>query len=291
MLKRRSSLLAAVALMLLCSCVDQSGSEKKKDQSIAVTSVASAEILDALEVPASQVVGIPSSDSYTIPKRYQGITSLGTAMTPDMEILSSLNPGIVISPNSLESELASKYESIHVDSVFLNLKSVSGMYKSIEELGVYLGREKQAEKLVDEFVAFMQEYSSAHTESPKVLILMGLPGSYVAATESSYVGDLVRLAGGSNVYGDGDGKDFLNANAEDMLKKKPDIILRTSHATPEQVKTMFAKEFKDNDIWNKFDAVKNNKVYDLSNESFGMSANMKYKKALKELEKLLYAED
>ena len=277
--------------MLLCGCVDQSGSEKKKNQSIAVTSVASAEILDALEVPASQVVGIPSSDSYTIPKRYQGITSLGTAMTPDMEILSSLNPGIVISPNSLESELASKYESIHVDSVFLNLKSVSGMYKSIEELGVYLGREKQAEKLVDEFVNFMQEYSSAHTESPKVLILMGLPGSYVAATESSYVGDLVRLAGGSNVYGDGDGKDFLNANAEDMLKKKPDIILRTSHAMPEQVKTMFAKEFKDNDIWNKFDAVKNNKVYDLSNESFGMSANMKYKKALKELEKLLYAED
>lgn len=291
MLKRRSSLLAAAALMLLCGCVDQSGSEKKKDQSIAVTSVASAEILDALEVPASQVVGIPSSDSYTIPKRYQGITSLGTAMTPDMEILSSLNPGIVISPNSLESELASKYESIHVDSVFLNLKSVSGMYKSIEELGAYLGREKQAEKLVDEFVSFMQEYSSAHTESPKVLILMGLPGSYVAATESSYVGDLVRLAGGSNVYGDGDGKDFLNANAEDMLKKKPDIILRTSHAMPEQVKTMFAKEFKDNDIWNKFDAVKNNKVYDLSNESFGMSANMKYKKALKELEKLLYAED
>lgn len=291
MLKRRSSLLAAAALMLLCGCVDQSGSEKKKNQSIAVTSVASAEILDALEVPASQVVGIPSSDSYTIPKRYQGITSLGTAMTPDMEILSSLNPGIVISPNSLESELASKYESIHVDSVFLNLKSVSGMYKSIEELGVYLGREKQAEKLVDEFVNFMQEYSSAHTESPKVLILMGLPGSYVAATESSYVGDLVRLAGGSNVYGDGDGKDFLNANAEDMLKKKPDIILRTSHAMPEQVKTMFAKEFKDNDIWNKFDAVKNNKVYDLSNESFGMSANMKYKKALKELEKLLYAED
>lgn len=277
--------------MLLYGCVDQSGSEKKKDQSIAVTSVASAEILDALEVPASQVVGIPSSDSYTIPKRYQGITSLGTAMTPDMEVLSSLNPGIVISPNSLESELASKYESIHVDSVFLNLKSVSGMYKSIEELGVYLGREKQAEKLVDEFVTFMQEYSSAHTENPKVLILMGLPGSYVAATESSYVGDLVRLAGGSNVYGDGDGKDFLNVNAEDMLKKKPDIILRTSHAMPEQVKTMFAKEFKDNDIWNKFDAVKNNKVYDLSNESFGMSANMKYKKALKELEKLLYAED
>ena len=69
-----------------------------------------------------------------------------------------------------------------------------------------------------------------------MLILMGLPGSYVVATESSYVGSLVKLAGGVNVYGDGDGQDFLNINPEDMVEKAPDIILRTSHALPEQVK-------------------------------------------------------
>ena len=29
---------------------------------------------------------------------------------------------------------------------------------------------------------------------------MGLPGSYVVATDKSYVGSLVELAGGDNVY-------------------------------------------------------------------------------------------
>ena len=36
-------------------------------------------------------------------------------------------------------------------------------------------------------------------KKPKVLILMGLPGSYMAASEKSYVGNLVKLAGGENI--------------------------------------------------------------------------------------------
>lgn len=55
---------------------------------------------------------------------------------------------------------------------------------------------------------------------------MGLPGSYIVATDNSYVGSLVKLAGGTNVYGDGGGEEFLTANTEDMQTKDPDIILR-----------------------------------------------------------------
>ena len=83
----------------------------------------------------------------------------------------------------------------------------------------------------------MEEYRSASEgrESPRVLVLMGLPGSYIVATESSYVGSLVKLAGGMNIYGDGDGQEFLVANTEDMKEKDPDIILRAAHALPDDV--------------------------------------------------------
>lgn len=120
---------------------------------------------------------------------------------------------------------------------------------------------------------------------------MGLPGSYVVATESSYVGNLVKLAGGTNVYGDGDGQDFVNVNTEDMLAKEPDIILRTSHAMPEQVAAMFAEEFETNDIWKHFEAVQNGKVYDLDNEKCGMSATFRYKEAVEEIRGFLYTEE
>ena len=201
-------------------------------------------------------------------------------------------PDIVLSPNSLEGELKSQYENIGVESYFLDLKSTEGMYESILALGKMLGKEEEAEKLHQEFEDFKNDFAQKHNEqeAPTVLILMGLPGSYVVATESSYVGSLVKLAGGVNVYGDGNGQDFLNINPEDMVEKAPDIILRTSHALPEQVKKMFAEEFATNDIWKHFEAVQNARVYDLDNEKFGMSANFQYEEALKELETFLYQE-
>lgn len=288
----KSKFILAVSLLLLTGCVNQSQSASA-EQRIVATSVTVTEILDALEVDASQVVGVPSSDSYTIPERYQNIETTGTAMSPDMEIVTRLAPTLILTPNSLEGDLAETYEKAGFESAFLNLKSVSGMYKSIEELGALLGKEDKAEELINAFVSYMQSYQSRHQDktAPKVLILMGLPGSYVVATSSSYAGNLVELAGGENVYGDGDGTDFLNVNPEDMLKQNPDIILRTSHAMPEQVKEMFATEFSENTIWSQFDAVKNKKVYDLSNEYFGMSANFNYQLGLEELEGILYGDD
>lgn len=289
--KLKNSLLALVIGTMMVGCVDQSGKSNDDVLTIAATSVAVAEILDKLDVPSEQVVGIPTTESYTVPKKYQKATELGTAMSPDMEILSTLMPSLVLSPNSLEGDLANKYEKIGVSSSFLNLKSVTGMFKSIEEIGKLLDKETEATKLVDEFVNYMVEFRDKYQNntSPRILILMGLPGgSYLVATESSYVGDLVRLAGGTNVYGDGDGTDFVNVNAEDMLQQNPDIILRTSHAMSEEVMKNFETEFSENDIWSKFVAVQNNKVFNLDNNYFGMSANFNYQKGLEELEGILY---
>lgn len=286
--------LVVCASVLLVACVDQKAGANSpaKDFKIACTSVATCNVLEKLEVPASQVVAIPKSLSYKVPKEYENAKELGTAMAPDMELLKASKANLILSPNSLEDDLAKKYENIKVDSMFLNLKSTAGLYKSVQELGDILGKKAQADKLVGEFISFMKAFHEKNQlkKSPTVLVLMGLPGSYVVATDESYVGSLVKLAGGENVYGDGKGKDFLNINPEEMVKKKPDIIVRTSHAMPEQVMEMFAKEFKENNIWQHFDAVKQNKVYDLSYNEFGMSATFEYEKALNYLEKLFYGD-
>ena len=286
-MKKIKLIAALLSALFLTGCVDQSGNQSAdndtKEKRIVATSVATCEILDKLEVEG--VVGVTKTDSYSIPKRYENAESVGSPMAPDMEIIKSLKPGIVLSPNSLEGELKSQYENIGVESYFLDLKSTEGMYESILALGKMLGKEEEAEKLHQEFEDFKNDFAQKHNEqeAPTVLILMGLPGSYVVATESSYVGSLVKLAGGVNVYGDGNGQDFLNINPEDMVEKAP-------HARPEQVKKMFAEEFATNDIWKHFEAVQNARVYDLDNEKFGMSANFQYEEALKELETFLYQE-
>lgn len=255
---------------------------------IIATSPATADICDKLDL---DLVGVCSSSISTISERYQDVTTVGTAMSPDMEIVASLKPDWILSPISLQSDLQPKYENIGTDWAFLNLRSVQGMYRSIQELGEIFDREEQADALVKEFQDFYEKYKKKNEgkDHPKVLILMGLPGSYIIATEKSYVGSLVALAGGENVYTDSS-QEFLTVNTEDMKTKEPDIILRAAHALPDQVVEMFNEDFKTNDIGKHFDSVKNGRVYDLTYENFGMSATFRYPKALEELQPILYPE-
>lgn len=281
-------ILTLIIALSLCSCVDQHA-EKKKDsgenKKVIATSPATVEICNKLDI---KLIAVPESD-FTIADKYKDLPRIGSPMSPDIEKIKSLSPDYVLSPISLKNELEKKYKNAELNYEFINLGSVDGMFDSIKKLGDEFGREKEAKALIDEHKQYMKKFNSSveGKKHPKVLVLMGLPGSYVIATNKSYVGSLVELAGGENVYTD-DSKEFLTVNTEDMKTKNPDIILRASHAMPDDVKNMFAKEFAENDIWKHFDAVQNGKVYDLDNTLFNMSANFNYRNALEELKKLLY---
>lgn len=282
----------AGALMLL-GCVDQHPERTAREDGtyeprIVATSPAVAEICDKLEL---DLVGVPTT-SRGLPERYTNLDQVGTAMAPDLEILKSLRPDYVLSPNSLQSDLQPKYASALMASIFLDLRSVQGLYTSISYLGEKFGRVEQAQALVDEYTQFIEEYQAQNEgkEAPTVLVLMGVPGSYVVATPNSYVGSLVELAGGQNVYAEAE-EEFINVNTEDMLARDPDIILRASHALPTQVMAMFANEFSTNDIWKHFQAVQEGQVYDLPSDAFGMSAEFNYPEALAVLQPILYGDE
>ena len=280
-----------LASLLLTSCVSQKSGKKANNGElrIAATSMATVYIMEKLNV---DLVAVPNSEIDPMPERYKDVPKVGMAMTPDIEKLKQINPDYVFSPVSLISDLLPKYKAADLDYGFLNLNNTDGMYKSIEDLGKLLNRKKEAKELIDDYKKFIDDYKEKHKDkkAPRVLILMGLPGSYVVATENSYAGSLVKLAGAENVY-EGTDQQFITINTEDMLKKDPDMILRTAHALPDQVMAMFKKDFAENDIWKHFRAVKEGKVYDLDYKKFGMSAKFNYKEALNDLDKLFYGKD
>lgn len=285
--------LLTLAALVLTGCVDQTGGDVKradgKELKIVATSPAVADIMARLDV---DLAGVSESSLSKIPARYDGVTKIGLAMNPDMEIIKTINPDYVIGPAALQTDMEPKLMAAGVKGVFINLESVEGLYKSVEELGELLGKQKEAREMTDEFSSFYYLYQNENQEkkSPKVLILMGLPGSYVVATGKSYVGSLVRLAGGVNVYED-ETVNFITANTEDMQSRNPDIILRAAHAMPEDVVQMFRDEFETNDIWKHFKAVKNGTVYDLPYDQFGMSAKFNFPQALETLQPMMYGED
>lgn len=290
-----SGLMALTLVLSLAACVDQGQGKSKEssenaatDQRIVACSMAIAEITEKLDL---DLVGVPTETLSPLPDRYEGVTAVGTPMAPDMEIIQSLNPDVVLCPLTLKPSLETQFEDAGITCYFLNLKSVPGMYKSIQQLGEKFGREDEAQALVDEFTETYEKYAdrNADKESPTVLILMGVPGAYIVATEESYVGSLAKLAGATNVY-EGETEEFIEANTEDMQSRDPDIILRCAHAMPDTVMEMFAKDFETNDIWKHFRAVQEGRVYDLSYDHFGMSAKFNWPEALDELQPYLYGD-
>ena len=293
-MKKLLSLALALAMAFsLAACVDQHPEQQNtetvsENPRLIATSPAIAQICAKLNL---ELVGVCQTTS-TLPEQYQNIETVGMPMNPDLEKLKSLNPDYILSPSTLQNDLQPKYAGIGEAALFLNLKSVDGMYTAIKGLGEKFNRQAEAQEMLAEFDSFMEAFKkqTEGKEAPTVLVLMGLPGSYIVATDSSYVGSLVNLAGGINVYGDGGGEEFLTANTEDMKLKEPDIILRAAHAMPDEVKDMFNKEFSENDIWKHFKAVENGRVYDLDPALFNMSANFSYPEALTALQDMLYGE-
>ena len=85
---------------------------------------------------------------------------VGLAMSPDMEIVSSLNPDWILAPSSLETDLKPKFEELkNTEYAFLNLRSVQGMYRSVQELGEIFGKQQEAEKMTKEFTTFYKSYT------------------------------------------------------------------------------------------------------------------------------------
>ena len=293
-IKRSAAALLCAAIMTgsLTGCAVQNppGEDEGTQQEprIISTSVSICDIMDRMQL---DLVGVPDS-SFRLPSRYDSVKRVGLPMSPDLEIVKSLKPTVIISPNSLQYDLKPQYESVGIASIFMNLMSVEGMMKSIGQLGELYGRKNEAAQILADYENFMKQYNERikGSEKPKVLLLMGLPGSYMVATENSYVGDLVKLAGGENVFAPDGNNAFLNLNTEAIVQTDPDIILRAAHGMPEEVKESFAKEFRENDIWKHFRAVQEGKVYDLDYNIFGMSASLEYQKALTELQDMLYGE-
>ncbi|MGM9929026.1 MAG: heme ABC transporter substrate-binding protein IsdE [Bacillus sp. (in: firmicutes)] len=261
--------------------------EEATEQRIVATTMSIVEIMDELEL---DLVGVPMTSS-EMPERYKGVTEVGSAMNPDVEIIKSLNPTDVLSVTTLEYDLANGFKEVGLPSTFINFQSIADMQSEIIALGEKYDREEQAEQLAEKYTAKLQEIQERvkGKESPRVLVLLGIPGSYLVATTESYVGSLVELVGGTNVI-QGQSVEFLASNTEYLHESNPDIILRLAHGMPEDVVKMFDEEFKTNDVWKHFNAVKNDRVYDLEEPVFGTTANLQADIALEELANILYEE-
>lgn len=250
--------------------------------------VAVAEMLDKLGFDA--VVGVPKS-MYAMPDRYKDLPDIGQPMQPDIEKVTSLTPDLFISVSSLKEANEKKLEEQGISSMFVSLDSYESVLDSIVQLGKALGKEAEAEAFVSETRIKADEIikKTESKESPKVLFLFGSPKSIMVGTKESFTGSLMQALNVHNIADDlGLQGGFVPLNLENVVAANPGIILRLTHANPEDSKKMMDEEFAKNAIWKDMDAVKNGKVYDLDINIFSVSGNVKLVEALETLSNIVF---
>ena len=135
--KRIISMIAAGIMTLgLVSCSSESSEDKtvaigNGEEVVVATSVAVTEILDALGVKVS---GVPST-VYELPESTKGAVEVGNPMSPDLEIIKSLNPTMVVSVDTLGSDYMNLFTENNIPSEFISLESLDGLKEAITNLG------------------------------------------------------------------------------------------------------------------------------------------------------------
>ena len=284
---------AAVTAMMFTGCGAQTSDsevavETETQENVIASSVAVVQILDAIGVP---MVGVPTS-SYELPESVKDAARIGNPMEPDMEIIASLEPTVIVSVDSLSADLQAQFDTLGAESLFVNLSSYDGLKTSVETLGEHFGKAEAAQAVIDAFKEKEENVATAieGKESPDVLIIFGAGSSFMVASETSYVGDLVKRVGGVNVIQNAPAA-FSPVDMEYLASRNPDYILFMAHANPEESLAAFKTEFDSNAAWQNFDAVKENRVIALETGYFGMSANLQAADALEKLVGILYSEN
>lgn len=256
-----------------------------EDSVVVATSVAVVQILDELGVKIS---GVPTT-SYELPESAKGAVEVGTPMNPDLEIIKSLSPDVVVSVDTLGQDFIDNFNQNNIPSEFVNLTSYNDLKETITGLGEKFNKQDKASEIINQLETKERELESKfnNTEKPNVLVIFGAPGTMMLGTEKCYVGNLVNLAGGKNVL-EHSTSSFVQINKEELINLNPDKIVVMTHADPEATKAQVKNTLETDAAWKNLNAVKNGEVHYLENDYFGMSANLKVIEALDMMHDLLY---
>ena len=174
-----------------------------------------------------RLIGRGSYDDW--PARARRLPSVGGYLDPNFEQITMLGPELLILPG--ESVEVTQYAELQQLPVLnVHMDSLASIDAGIEAIGVALGCAREATALrqkIDSEVAALRA-ALKDVERPSAFIVTSRQAHdlntlhTVGAT--SFVSELVDLAGATNIYGDTQ-QAYLEASKETLVKRAPAVII------------------------------------------------------------------
>jgi iron complex transport system substrate-binding protein len=177
-----------------------------------------------------RVVGVSTYCRY--PPQVLSLPKVGTYTKPDPERIARLRPDLVILQKEA-STLAERLPALGIRFLGVKMGSLPEVYSMIQEIGAAAGVPGRAERLNDEIRSRLEAVRAAAAGKPKPTVLMvvgrtpGLLTNLIGVGASAYLGELLEIAGGSNVLR-GTAIAYPHISLETVVRMNPDVILDMS---------------------------------------------------------------
>ncbi|WP_025674844.1 ABC transporter substrate-binding protein [Paenibacillus polymyxa] len=250
--------------------------------------------LDIIYALGGTAVGRPNSNGPSVVPAAENVQQIGSTHEVDLEKITMLKPDVVLGNYPMNEKDIPAIEGVGSQLLLTGANSVQDIQSQITLYGQLLQKQDGAVKLnqqIDQQVAKLQK-KTASTSKPKVLLVYGAPATYMAALPNSLGGNILEVAGGSNIAADFPGlqnfPQYAQLNTERIVQADPDYIFIMTHGNTEEVKAAFIKEMQENAAWNGIRAVQNSQVEVLPSDLFGTNPGTRVTKALDLMHQKLY---
>lgn len=185
------------------------------------------------------------------PEAAQHVFKVGDFQSPDWERIVSLRPTLVFATRPVHARLIEKLRESGIGVYVSEPRTVAEVFAEIESIGGMLGVKSRAVRLAESLRQSLEMLPS-FPDTPRVYIEIAM-APLMTAGGGSFINDLIRLAGGRNIFEDVS-VPYPVIDPEDVVQRNPDVIV-VLHPLMER------DEIRQRIGWGNVNALRNNRIY------------------------------
>ena len=227
---RNSFYLALLIIsMFIISCAKKNDENAKKGENkkynrIVVLDPATVEMIYMLGAE-DKIVGVANLERSKVwpEEKVAKLESVGTFMKPSFEKIIALKPDLVIMSALTGEELNNGLKSNNIEAKRIQANSIEEIFTNFLEVAKMLGKESEANKIIAEKKAKLEEIKKIATGNKKGLFVMSASPLMVFGNDN-LPNDIMKLLNIKNIAENQKGRNPI-VTPEFIMKENPDIII------------------------------------------------------------------
>jgi iron complex transport system substrate-binding protein len=245
------------------------------------------EILFALEL-GDRIVGVTDYCDY--PEAAKSKPRVASYTTPNLEKLVSLQPDLILAESIHEKTVLPALEKLGFTLFVTKATSITTVLNNITVIGQLNGKSKTATLLVTNLASRVKAVSIkteglSADKQPRVLYVVWHQPVWTMGS-NTFIDDLIKTAGGINIYSN-DFQESRVVSLESIISKNPQVIIVTGMATSGD---LIYTSIKSEERLRSTDAMKNNRIYKISDANLIERPGPRIVNGLDEMAKLIHPE-